>query len=56
MIRKRILEIYWVLRSFYADIMLYAMPDVYDAHCVPITIASIMTPVIAVCSHRNSSM
>lgn len=42
-------EFYWVLKMFYSDVKLYAMPNVYVPECVPINITSRMTPLIAVC-------
>ena len=48
-------EFYWVLKLFYKDVKLYAMPDVYVPYCVPINITSQMTPLIAVCEERHKS-
>lgn len=42
-------EFYWVLKCFYQSVELFAMPDVYKPGCVPISILSSMTPLIAVC-------
>jgi 2-polyprenyl-3-methyl-5-hydroxy-6-metoxy-1,4-benzoquinol methylase len=42
-------EFYWVLKTFYRDVKLYAMPNVYVPYSVPIDITSKMTPVIGVC-------
>jgi 2-polyprenyl-3-methyl-5-hydroxy-6-metoxy-1,4-benzoquinol methylase len=42
-------EFYWVLKTFYKHVSLYAMPDVYTPEIVPINILSTMTPLIAVC-------
>lgn len=43
-------EFYWVLRTFYRDVALYAMPDVYVPEYQEINVQSTMTPLIAVCS------
>lgn len=43
-------EFYWVLRTFYKKVELYAMPDVYVPKTVPIGFLSTMTPLIAVCT------
>jgi hypothetical protein len=42
-------EFYWVLKVFYKDVELYAMPNVNMPYCVPINITSRMTPLVAVC-------
>lgn len=43
-------EFYWVLRTFYTDVQLYAMPDIYVPDFCPVDVQSTMTPLIAVCS------
>lgn len=42
-------EFYWVLRLFFRDVKLFAMPDVYSPEFVPIGPLSTMTPLVAVC-------
>lgn len=42
-------EFYWVLKLFYKQVTLFAMPDPYTPGCVPITITDSKTPLIAVC-------
>lgn len=42
-------EFYWVLKTFYRDVKLYAMPNIHVPYSVPIEITSKMTPIIAVC-------
>jgi spore maturation protein CgeB len=42
-------EFYWVLRVFYQQVCLFAMPNPYIPMCVPITVTSTMHPLIAVC-------
>jgi 2-polyprenyl-3-methyl-5-hydroxy-6-metoxy-1,4-benzoquinol methylase len=42
-------EFYWILKTFYKDVKLYSMPNVYVPYCVPVDITSKMTPVIGVC-------
>lgn len=42
-------EFYWVLKVFFKEIDLYAMPNVYLPAVTPIGIISNMTPLIAVC-------
>ncbi|MBW2725442.1 MAG: methyltransferase domain-containing protein [Deltaproteobacteria bacterium] len=46
-------EFYWVLRSFYAEVQLYAMPDVYTPVTREIGPLSTLTPLIAVCSRAS---
>ncbi len=45
-------EFHWVLRSFYAEVRIYAMPDVYSPVTQEIGPLSTMTPLIAVCRQR----
>ncbi len=45
-------EFYWILRTFYQDVQLFAMPNDYLPFCVRINIFSSMTPLIAVCKGR----
>ena len=42
-------EFYWVLRSFYGDVRLYAMPNPYVPEVVPIQVTDRLTPLIADC-------
>lgn len=42
-------EVYWVLRSFYEKVRLYGMPDPFMTGCVPVSVVSKMTPIIALC-------
>lgn len=44
-------EFYWVLKCFYKQVELYAMPDVYIPETVKIGLMSTLTPLIAVCHH-----
>lgn len=46
-------EFYWVLKTFYKNVKLYAMPNVYVPFCVPININSSMTPIIGVCENTQ---
>jgi spore maturation protein CgeB len=46
-------EFYWVLRVFYQQVRLFAMPNPYIPMCVPITVTSTMHPLIAVCEGRR---
>ncbi len=46
-------EFYWVLKAFYENIDLYAMPDVYGKGITKIGLMSTMTPLIAYCSKTN---
>ena len=48
-------EFYWVLRSFYSEVQLHAMPDVYEPITQRIGPLSSMTPLIAVCSRGGLS-
>lgn len=42
-------EFYWVLRTFYSKVDIFAMPDVYVPNVEKIGLLSTMTPLIAVC-------
>ncbi len=42
-------EFYWVLRTFYQSVKLYALPNVRVPQAVPICISDALTPLIAVC-------
>jgi spore maturation protein CgeB len=42
-------EFYWVLRSFYQNVSLYAMPSEFVPAVVPIQVTDRLTPLIAVC-------
>ena len=42
-------EFYWVLRTAYSDVRLYAMPDVYVPKIERVGLLTTMTPLIAVC-------
>lgn len=42
-------EFYWVLRCFYREVRLFAMPNPYVPEVVPIQVTDRMTPVIAEC-------
>jgi hypothetical protein len=43
-------EFYWILKSFYKNVSLYAMPDVYVPEICPVDVKSKLTPLIAECS------
>lgn len=42
-------EFYWVLRAFYKDVRLYAMPNPYVPDLVPIRVTDTLSPVVADC-------
>jgi len=42
-------EFYWILRGFYRQVSLYAMPNVYVPWCESIDVESETTPIIADC-------
>jgi len=42
-------EFYWLLRGFYQEVTLYAMPNVFVPWCKKIDVESDMTPLIADC-------
>ena len=42
-------EFYWLLRTLYREVDLYAMPDVYKIGLEPIGMLSTMTPLVAHC-------
>jgi len=44
-------EFYWVLRLFYQEVALFAMPDPYRAGAVPVTVLDARSPLIADCRH-----
>lgn len=44
-------EFYWVLKSFYASVQLYSMPNEYLPALAAITVADEATPLIALCRH-----
>jgi spore maturation protein CgeB len=44
-------EFYWVLRTFYEQVKLFAMPNVYIPEVVPIRVDESMTPLIAICEN-----
>lgn len=46
-------EFYWVLKAFYKNVDLYAMPDVYNEGIKKIGLSSTMTPLIAYCHQTN---
>ncbi len=42
-------EFYWVLKSHWDSVSLFAMPNVYVPEFVPVDVDTMMTPIIAVC-------
>jgi len=42
-------EFYWVLRTFYREVKLYAMPNLYVPEIVPVDVKTALTPLIADC-------
>ena len=46
-------EFYWIMKTFYKSVKLYAMPNVYIPKVIPIQINDSMTPLIAVCEHPH---
>jgi len=42
-------EFYWVLRAFYRDVRLYAMPNPYVPEVAPVSVTTTLTPLIADC-------
>lgn len=54
-------EFYWVLRCYWDEVRLYAMPDEYSRGAEPITVVDKKTPLIAICGksrkfHKNRVM
>ena len=46
-------EFYWIMKTFYKSVKLYAMPNVFIPKIMPIQITDSMTPLIAVCEHPH---
>ncbi|MBJ6751453.1 glycosyltransferase family protein [Geomonas anaerohicana] len=42
-------EFYWVLRCYYREVRLYALPDLYVPQLVPVSVTSKLTPLVAEC-------
>ena len=49
-------EFYWILKSYYHEVKLFAMPDVFVPALCAITVTSCLTPLIAECSHPLRSL
>ena len=47
-------EFYWVLRTVYADVRLYAMPNPYVPELVGVTVTTKLTPLVADCREPRS--
>ena len=43
-------EIYWILKQYYEEVVLYYMPNVYVPWLEPMTILTQGTPIIAECT------
>jgi 2-polyprenyl-3-methyl-5-hydroxy-6-metoxy-1,4-benzoquinol methylase len=46
-------EFFWIMRCFYSNVNLYAMPDIYTQGVDKIGLMSTMTPLIAHCSNKS---
>lgn len=47
-------EFFWVMRAYYSNVELYAMPEVYRQGIEKIGLMSTMTPLIAHCSNKSN--